>query len=158
MTKELTSRQNTVLDLRHGARWTFRQIASHLGVSATTVHEYYNAAMKKQARELKDIPELNHLEWMRVRESEFADARMRDYLDVYQKAISKGKLHIAVEALNGCHRYMETMIKMKGISAPEKREVTLTVDMLQAELARIEAEIGPIVEGEIVEQRRLKAR
>lgn len=155
MAKELTSRQQDVLDLRHGARWTFRQIAKHLGISQVTVHEYYKAAIKKHGRELKDIPELSSIEWMRFQESEFADARMRDYLDVYKEARETGQLRTAVEALNGCHKYMETMIKMKGMSAPEKREVTLTVDMLQAELARIENEIGPIVEGEVVEHRKI---
>lgn len=155
MAKELTTRQQDILDLKHGARWSFRQIAKHLGLSYSTVNEAYYAAVKKHGRELKDIPELSQIEWIRFQESEFADARIRDYLDIYQQAKESGQLRTAVEALNGCHKYMETMIKMKGLAAPEKREVNLTVDMLQAELARIESEVGPIIEGETVEHKQI---
>jgi hypothetical protein len=151
--KELTERQGQILDLKHGARWSLRQIARHLGLNYKTVHESYTSALSKvDALGLpKELPvnTTTRLEWRRFEEAEFIDARIRDYLDTYNEARKARQYRAAVEALNGCHRYMETMIKLQGLAAPERHEITLSVDMLEKELKRIEAEIGPIIEGEI---------
>lgn len=157
MSKELTERQGQILDLKHGARWSLRQIAKHLGLNYKTVHESYTSAMLKidHLGFPKELPvgSSTRVEWRRFEEGEFIDARIRDYLDVYQTARNAGHLRTAVEALNGCHRYMETMIKLQGLAAPERHEISLSVDVLERELKRIEAEVGPIQEGEVVERR-----
>lgn len=153
--KPLTQKQATILDLKNGLRWTFRQIADHLGVTVAVVHEQYNAARSKVGAFTHDLSHMptsvDRHEWRRIEESEFIDARIRDYLDIKEAAVDEGQLRTAVEALNGAHKYMETLIKLQGISAPEKREVTVTVDDLRKELQQYEAEDGPITEAEILE-------
>lgn len=152
--KPLSEKQALILDLKNSARWSFRQIANHLGITVAVVHEQYNTARSKVGAFTHDLSHMptsvDRHEWRRIEESEFIDARIRDYLDIKDAAIEKEHLRTAVEALNGAHRYMETLIKLQGISAPEKREVTVTVDDLRKHLANLEGEVGAISEAEVL--------
>lgn len=152
--KPLTEKQAQILDLRNVARWSFRQIADHMGITVAVVHEQYNAARSRVGAFTHDLSNMptsaDRHEWRRIEESEFIDARIRDYLDIRDKAMEKEQYRNAVEALNGAHKYMETLIKLQGISAPEKREVTVTVDDLRAHWDRLQAEGITVTDAEVV--------
>lgn len=150
----MTPQQAKILDLKNGARWTFRQIADALDLTPATVHQHYRYAMAKAGATNYDLSYLptsvDRHEWRRIEESEFIDARIRDYLDIKEKALDEGQLRNAIEALNGAHKYMETLIKLQGISAPERREITITNELLVNKLAALEAEVGEVTDAEVV--------
>ena len=151
--KELTQRQAEILDFK-AARWSLRKIARHLNLNYSTVREHYLDALAKCGAETHDLTKLptslDRHEWRRIEESEFIDARIRDYLDIKERALNEGQLRNAVEALNGAHKYMETLIKLQGISAPERREITITNELLANKLAALEAEVGKVTDAEVV--------
>jgi hypothetical protein len=154
MGRELTKRQSQIWDMKHSARMSLREISRVLNLNYKTVHEHYEDAMGKVGvlGLPKDLPvTVDRHEWRRIEEAEFIDARIRDYLDTYKAARQEGHLRTAVEALNGCHRYMETMIKLQGISAPEKHQVQITVEDLRRQVELLEAEVGPVSEADIVQ-------
>ena len=136
------------------ARWSLRKIARHLNLNYSTVREHYLDALAKCGAETHDLTKLptslDRHEWRRIEESEFIDARIRDYLDIKERALNEGQLRNAVEALNGAHKYMETLIKLQGISAPERREITITNELLANKLAALEAEVGKVTDAEVV--------
>lgn len=71
---------------------------------------------------------------------------------MFQICKDKGKFFNAIQALNGQYKFLELAVKIQGISEPEKHEVQISLDDLRGELAKIEAEIGEIVEGEVVQR------
>lgn len=143
---EITATMERVLDLRT-QRLSFRAIAGVLGVTVATVYESHQAALKY----IKQLPE--HIESFKelrlVEESEYIDAQLRRYHEIYDKCMEQGKYRNAVEALNGAHRYVETLIKLQALAPPERYKVELSVDDLRAELLRIEAEVGEITDEDV---------
>lgn len=157
MARELTPRMEQIVDLRR-ARMSFRQIAKILGLNDKTVHESYQRALKYIDNE-NAIPAgiSTHTYYKRIEELEYIDARLRDYQEVFQLCKDKGKYFNAIQALNGQYKFVELAVKIQGISEPEKHEVSISMEALRGELAKIEAEIGQIVDGEVVAQKEITA-
>jgi hypothetical protein len=143
---EITPQMERIVDLRK-QRLSYRAIANALGLHYTTVYESHQAALKY----IKRLPE--HIESFKelrlVEESEYIDAQLRRYHEIYDKCMETGKYRNAIEALNGAHKYVETLIKLQALAPPERHKVELTVDDLRAELLRIEAEVGEITSEDI---------
>lgn len=136
MTREMTPRQEQVLELRR-ARMSYRQIARHLGITNQTVQEIHAAALKYVD---KIPPGYTPAEWRRIEEADYIDGVLRRYMAIADNA---EKPQDAINALNGAHRYVDSIIKLQGLNAPVRVEtnVTITNNDLEAELVRVESEI-----------------
>jgi predicted transcriptional regulator len=148
---------HTILEMRR-ARMTYRAIAKELKIDESSVRESHARAKKYLADSYGSLPAtvrqgITADELVRIEELEFADARLRDYLEVYKKCMSgrKPSYFNAIQALNGSHKYFETIVKIQGVSAPVKHEVSVTVEDLRKRLEEIEGEIGAVSEAEILE-------
>lgn len=135
-----------ILDLR-SQRLSFRAIAKALDLCVATVYESHQAALGY----IKQLPEhiSSYKELRLVEESEYIDAQLRRYHEIYDECRATGKYRVAVEALNGAHRYVETLIKLQALAPPERHRVEITNDALRDELVRIEAEVGEITDDDV---------
>jgi DNA-binding CsgD family transcriptional regulator len=115
--RQLTQRMQDVLEMRR-SRMSFRAIGNQLNVDESSVRESFNRALKYLAAESITDDAL-----VRIEEVEFADARIRDYLDMYDK-YKDDEPHTALTALGGAHRYFETLVKIRGMEPARKVSLT----------------------------------
>lgn len=136
MTREITPRQEEVLELRQ-ARLTYRQIAKALGITHQTAMTLHQRALQY----VDKIPEgFTPAQWRRIEEAQYIDGVLRRYMEIADNA---EKPMDAVTALNGAHRYVDSLIKLQGLNAPLRVETTIiTNNTLEAELLRVESEIA----------------
>lgn len=144
-----------VLDLRR-QRLSYRAIGKALGLDATTVHECHQRALKHIKESSFHVEDVSSVELRRIEESEYIDGQLRRYQEIYDLCMREKRYRNAIEALNGAHRYLETLVKLRGIAAPQRHQIQMSMDELRAELVRIEAEIGPITDEEVAQHRQLE--
>ena len=148
-----------VYDLRRSKRWTFAKIASFLGVSKQAVQECYTRALghihdMNQGRDLPDGMTIEDL--YRVEELEYIEGVLERYMRLADDNEAK-KPRTSIEALNGAHRYLDSLIKIKGINAPVRVQHSITNDALEAELLKIKSELVNVIDVDADEVKQIDA-
>jgi len=145
----MTRRMTQIMDMR-AQRWSYRRIANALGISHVAAWQTHQRAIANMS--LLDLPTdippppdvatrlQAHLR--RAEEVEFVEARITDYLEIFELSKAKGRLSVAVQALDGMHRYLETLLKLQGVAAPDQVQHTISIGDLQKQLKTIEGELA----------------
>lgn len=158
MGREITERQAEIYELRRQKRWSFTKIAGAMGVSRQAVHDAYKRALTHvhEHNQGKDLPEGMTIDDMyRVEELEYIEGVLERYMRLADDNEER-KPRTAIEALNGAHRYLDSLIKIKGINAAVKVEHKITIDDLRTELLNIESQVGEITDAEVVEVKQIE--
>lgn len=114
------------------ARFTEDQIGQRLGISQPRVSQLY-----KQA--LAEIP-AHDVEEHRAEEVGLIDDAIRSLMRI---ALEAGHPRTSVEAWNAIRGWAERKARLLGLDAPTRRAVeVITTDQIDAEIARLEAEIA----------------
>lgn len=150
----MTRRMEQVLDMRR-QRLSYREIGRALKMHHKSVQETHMRALKYVAELPKDVQAIPGREMRRIEESEYIDGQLRRYHQLYDVCFDEKKYRSAIEALNGAHRYVETLIKLQGLNAPEKHDIRVSVEDLRNELMRIESQVGEITESDVVEYKQI---
>jgi hypothetical protein len=133
MTMAAAERQALIVE-RRAANVSLRVIGAELGISATRVHQIYEQACK-------EIPS-DALHTIRC---EFKDSFDRAVPGLWQIAEGKlgGSLTSRVEAYRALLQWNESLRKMNGVDAPQRREVTvITEDVIDNEIAKLSEQIA----------------
>lgn len=130
-TPEQAERLREIVRMRR-ARFTEDQIAQRLGISQPRVSQLY-----KQA--LAEIP-AHDVEEHRTEELGLIDDAIRSLMRI---ALEAGHPRTSVEAWNAIRGWAERKAKLLGLDAPTRSTVqVITADQIDAEIARLEAEIA----------------
>src|SRR6476659_5227234 len=121
-------RRARVVELRR-ERKSFAEIGAALGVSVQRAHTIYREA-------LAAIP-AQHVEEHRAEELALIDDAINDLLDL---ARDHSMPRTAVEAWTSIRGWAERKAKLLGLDAPT--QVVLTMDTIEAEIRRLEAELA----------------
>lgn len=147
MDRQITKRMEEIYELRAIKRWSFAKIASALGVSRQAIHDSYRRALGyvEEYKEQNRLPEGMTLQDMyRAEELEYIEGVLERYMR-YADANEDKKTRTSIEALNGAHRYLDSLIKIKGINAPLKIEHRVITDEdIDKEIVKIRSEIAEI--------------
>jgi transcriptional regulator with XRE-family HTH domain len=157
MGREITEHQSEIYELRRQKRWSFAKIAGALGITRQAAHDAYKRALTHvyEYNQGQDLPEGVTIDDMyRVEELEYIEGVLERYMRLADDNESK-KPRTSIEALNGAHRYLDSLIKIKGINAAVKVEHKITIDDLRSELLKIESQVGEITDAEVVEVKQI---
>lgn len=131
---QMSTRMEQVTALRR-QRYSYSQIGKALGITRQAAWEIHQAALKRLA-ETATPDELARLE-----EIEFLEGVIGQYMAVYEQT-KASKPRTAIEALNGMHRYVDSLHKLKGVHPPLQIEHrVISISDLEAELLKIQAEL-----------------
>lgn len=159
MERLITPRQEEIYELRRQNRWSFTKIAGALGITRQTAQECYQRALAHihEHNQGQDLPEgMTVDEMYRTEELEYIEGVLERYMRLAD-ATEEKKPRTAIEALNGAHRYLDSLIKIKGINAPLKVQHTITNDALEAELLKIKSELVNVIDVEAEEVKQIHA-
>lgn len=136
-------------------RMTYREIGERLGgLNHKSVYESHQRAKKYLYKELPEQVSaevgVSVDELARFEELEFADARIRDLLEIADLCTKKESYFNAIQAIKATREYVEMIIKVRGIAAPERHEVAFTIEQVKERLRLVEAEVGPVSEAEVL--------
>lgn len=146
MTTEITPHMQQIYEWRR-QRMTFEQIGKALGITRQAAHDSYTRALthihkRNQQQDLPDGMTIDDL--YRLEELDYIDGVLQRYMRLADNNEGKSP-RTAVEALNGAHRYLDSLIKLKGINAPLKVQHTITNSDLEAELLKVKSELAHMV-------------
>jgi len=159
MGREITEHQSEIYELRRQKRWSFAKIAGALGITRQAAHDAYKRALTHvyEYNQGQDLPEGVTIDDMyRVEELEYIEGVLERYMRLADDNESK-KPRTSIEALNGAHRYLDSLIKIKGINAAVKVQHTITNDALEAELLKIKSELVNVIDVEAEEVKQIDA-
>lgn len=126
-------RRAQVVALRR-RRATFADIGRALGISKQRAHQLYEQA-------LAEIP-AQQLSEHRAEELILIDDATRDLMRIARDEATSPRT--AVEAWNAIKGWAERKARLLGLDAPARHRVdVITSDMIEQEIARLEAELGP---------------
>lgn len=132
---DAAERRAEVVKLRR-QRLTFDAIGKQLGITAQRAFQIYRAA-------LAAVP-AQQVDEHRAEELGLIDDAIRDLLDI---ALDHDRPRTAVEAWGQIRGWAERKAKLLGLDAPTRHEV-VTLDVIDAEIARLTAELGKSESGE----------
>lgn len=139
-TTGMTEQQARVIDLRHLGRLTFREIAKVMGLSAPTVHQHYRAGMRYMTEAA--VPEGSESRaYSRLEKRDYIDNRLSMYDKIARDNIET-KPRTAIEALNGAYKYLELLVRLEGIEAPVRHQISVTTSLIESEIQTLEAKMG----------------
>lgn len=130
---ERAAQQATVVQYR-SARMSFAAIGQRLTppVTGQRAHQIYEAALADHPSTAIQVDE------HRLEALELADVAIRQLMSIGASADS---LRTRVEAWSSVRAWEEHRAKITGVYAPTRREV-LTIDVIDAQIAALEAELG----------------
>jgi hypothetical protein len=121
-----------VIELRR-RRATFDDIGRALGISRQRAHQIY-------CRSLAEIPAADLAEH-RAEELTLIDDAIRDLMPI---ARDHTQARSAIEAWNAIRGWTDRKARLLGLDAPAQHKIdVITEDTVNAEIARLEAQIGP---------------
>jgi hypothetical protein len=136
----MTDQQERAVDLRNLARMTFREIGQALGMSPQAAHQHYVAGMRYMTEAgLSESAESG--QHSRLEKREFIDNRLKMYDEIAQAHITSHP-RTAIEALNGAYKYLELLVRLEGIEAPVRHQISVTTSLIETEIQTLEAKIG----------------
>lgn len=137
-----------IYELRRVKRWSFTRIGRSYGITKQSARESYLRALAHihERNGGEDLPEGVSIDDMyRTEELEYIEGVLERYMRLADDNEAK-KPRTAIEALNGAHRYLDSLIRIKGINAPLKVQHTITNDALEAELLKIKSELLNVID------------
>jgi len=140
--RQITKRMEDILRFRR-MKWSYRKIADVLGIHFTTVRESHQRALDilGDKRVPKELSHLTPNELARLEELDYIEGVLEQYMKIADDT-EQSKPRTAIEALNGAHRYLQSLIEMKAINPPKEVHHRITIEDLKQELLKIESEIG----------------
>ena len=124
-------RRARVITLRRN-RVSFEDIGRALGISKQRAHQIY-------VRALAEIP-AGEISEHRAEELTLIDDAIRDLLRL---ARDHARPRTTVEAWNAIRGWSERKAKLLGLDAPSRKAIeVITSDVIEAEIARLEIELG----------------
>lgn len=134
---EMTPRQEAVAGLRTNG-YTLEEIARELKISVATAH-----------RDLVRVREIWKDRMAQSYEVHVAEAAAR--LDRLRKALEPGLARGTATAIDAAVRVEERHARLIGLDKPVEQRVTISIEAIDAEIARLKAKRDlPVLEGEII--------
>jgi hypothetical protein len=157
---QMTDLQEKAVNLRNIGRLTFPEIGKAMGISTQAAHTHYHAG-RRHLEALAIPADSDAGSVARWEKREYIDNRLAMYDRIAREALGdEGKdpddsektvkgfsknsgRRVAIEALNGAYKYLELLIKIEGLEAPQKHEYTITQTLIEKEIAALEGKVQP---------------
>jgi len=142
----LSARQAEVLAYKRRGK-SLHEIADHLKLRYSTVHEHYTAALHKVQVEMPaEVHNKLQLppswDYVMADELEHMAGAVQAYWDIYNRCLQAGQMRSAIEALNGLRQWVEMRARITGLGQANKSEMTITIDQIDREIDALEGKLG----------------
>lgn len=135
--RQMTDRQAQAVDLRNLGRLTFRKVGQAMGISAQAAHDHYKEGMKfLVVQEEQPVAQ----SYSRLEKREYIDDRLALY-DRIARANMEDHPRTAIEALNGAYKYLELLIRIEGLEAPQRHSLEITMQDVDRKIQVLEGKL-----------------